>query len=63
MVEEALTLARNLGPAAPTAAWFKEDAARLSEDLDSFSEMAEERNYLLGLGWESEFAWPGRSGA
>ena len=63
MVEEALILARNLGPAAPTAAWFKTDAARLSEDLDSFSEMAEERNYLLGLGWESEFAWPGRSGA
>ena len=27
-----------------------------SADLDTLiSEMAEERNYLLGLGWESEF--------
>ncbi len=63
MVEEALGLTHNLGPEAPTTAWFKHDADRLSEDLDTFSEMTEERNYLLGLGWESEFAWPGRSGA
>lgn len=63
MVEESLHLARNLGPRAPTAAWFKNDAGRLSRDLDSFSEITEERNYLLGLGWESEFAWSGRSGA
>ena len=63
MVEEALTLARNLGPEVPAAAWFTSDAGRLCHDLDSFSEMAEERNYLLGLGWESEFSWPGRSGA
>jgi hypothetical protein len=63
MVEEALTLARNLGPDVPSAVWFKDDAGRLGRDLDSFSEMAEERNYLLGLGWESEFLWPGRSGA
>jgi len=63
MVEQALTLARNLGPDVPAAAWFKDDAGRLGHDLESFSEMAEERNYLLGLGWESEFRWPGRSGA
>ncbi len=63
MVEEALALARNLGAEVPAAAWFKNDARRLFHDLDSFSEMAEERNYLLGLGWESEFSWPGRSGA
>ena len=60
MVEDALGLARNLPPEVPAAAWFKHDAGRLCSELDSFSEMAEERNYLLGLGWESEFTWPGR---
>ncbi len=63
MIEEALCLVHNLGADVPAAAWFKTDAGRLSSDLDSFSQMTEERNYLLGLGWESEFRWPGRSGA
>ena len=63
MVEEALTLARALGADVPAAAWFADEAGRLVSDLDSFSEMAEERNYLLGLGWESEFSWRGRSEA
>ena len=63
MVEDALSLARNLIPDVPAAAWFKHDAGRLCTELDTFSEMAEERNYLLGLGWESEFTWPGRSEA
>jgi hypothetical protein len=61
MVEDALALARNLVPEVPAAAWFKHDAGRLWSELESFSEMTEERNYLLGLGWESEFGWPGRS--
>lgn len=61
MVEDALALARRLVPDVPAAAWFKHDAGRLWTELESFSEMTEERNYLLGLGWESEFGWPGRS--
>jgi hypothetical protein len=43
----------------PAASWFQTDADRLTIDLACFSEMAEERNYLLGLGWESEFQWTG----
>jgi len=61
MVEDALVLARNLVPEVPASSWFKSDAGRLSSELNSFSEMTEERNYLLGLGWESEFSWTGRS--
>ena len=60
LVEEALGLVRNLGSDVPAADWFKTDATRLSSDLANFSEMTEERNYLLGLGWESEFTIPGR---
>ncbi len=60
LVEEALQLVRNLGTEVPASDWFKHDAGRLSHDLANFSEMTEERNYLLGLGWESEFALPGR---
>ncbi len=55
MVEQALALVRNLGTDVPAASWFQTDADRLSLGLATFSEMAEERNYLLGLGWESEF--------
>lgn len=62
LVEEAALLVRNLEGGVPSTAWFKDDAGRLCQDLESFSEMAEERNYLLGLGWESEFTWPGRTG-
>ena len=56
LIEETTGLVRNLGSDVPAADWFKSDANRLSTDLASFSEMTEERNYLLGLGWESEFA-------
>ncbi len=34
---------------------FLATASRLMADLGSFAEAAEERNRLLGLGWESEF--------
>lgn len=59
MIEEAMNLVRNLETEVPAASWFKTDADRLSIGLACFSEMAEERNYLLGLGWESEFQWTG----
>jgi hypothetical protein len=55
MVEQALGLVRNLGTGVPAANRFQSEAERLSHGLAVFSEMAEERNYLLGLGWESEF--------
>jgi hypothetical protein len=55
MIEETLGLVRNLETDVPAASWFATEAARLSRGLASFSEMTEERNYLLGLGWESEF--------
>lgn len=55
LIEETTSLVRNLELDVPAADWFKTDATRLSNDLASFSEMTEERNYLLGLGWESEF--------
>jgi len=57
MIEEAMALVRNLEMEIPAATWFKEEASRLHSDLATFSEMTEERNYLLGLGWESEFTW------
>jgi len=55
MIEEAMGLVRELETDVPAASWFKTEADRLSADLAAFSEMTEERNYLLGLGWESEF--------
>jgi len=61
LIEEATELVSRLESEIPSAKWFTQEAGRLSRDLESFSEMAEERNYLLGLGWESEFTWPGRS--
>lgn len=57
MIEEALSLVRELETDVPAASWFKAEAGRLSRDLADFSEMTEERNYLLGLGWESEFTY------
>ena len=56
LVEEALNLVGRLTRSGPTANWFKKEACLLSRDLAAFSEAAEERNYLLGLGWESEFS-------
>ena len=55
LVEQALGLVRNLGTEVPAASWFQAEADLLSVELAAFSETAEERNYLLGLGWESEF--------
>jgi len=59
MIEEAMNLVRNLETDVPAASWFQTDADRLTIGLACFSEMTEERNYLLGLGWESEFQWTG----
>ncbi len=55
LVEEAMELVHSLETGVPAASWFKSEAAILSRDLVAFSEVTEERNYLLGLGWESEF--------
>ena len=55
LIEEALTLVHRLETGVPASSWFKTEAAILSQDLAAFSEVTEERNYLLGLGWESEF--------
>ncbi len=55
LVEEAMDLVHRLECGVPAASWFKAEATILSQDLATFSEMTEERNYLLGLGWESEF--------
>lgn len=57
MIEEAMNLVRDLETEIPAASWFKTEANRLTRDLADFSEMTEERNYLLGLGWESEFTY------
>ena len=56
LIEEAMNLVRELESDGPAASWFATEARRLSRGLADFSEMTEERNYLLGLGWESEFA-------
>ena len=60
VIEKATELVRKLESGIPASTWFKSEADRLSRDLSAFSEMTEERNYLLGLGWESEFSWTGR---
>jgi len=56
LIEEAMNLVRELESDVPAASWFAREASRLSRGLADFSEMTEERNYLLGLGWESEFS-------
>jgi len=56
LVEEAMELVHRLETGVPAASWFKAEASILSQDLAAFSEVTEERNYLLGLGWESEFS-------
>jgi hypothetical protein len=60
LIEESLALVRNLGRNPQPTHWFQRQAPLLSRDLAAFSEATEERNYLLGLGWESEFTWHGR---
>jgi hypothetical protein len=61
LVEEALRLTRLLAEDIPASAWFMRQAPHLLKDLTEFSRTTEERNFLLGLGWESEFTWPRRS--
>lgn len=56
LAEESLTLTRDLDPRDPADSWFRTQAIKLSQDLAELSRTTEERNYLLGLGWESEFA-------
>jgi hypothetical protein len=60
LVEEVLTAVGDLLGAAVSARGFQTQASNLRRDLSEFSETTEERNYLLGLGWESEFAWSSR---
>lgn len=62
LLEEALTLVGKLSRDARASSWFHCEATRLSRDLVAFGAAAEERNYLLGLGWESEFRVRGRRG-
>lgn len=57
LIEEAMNLVRHLETDVPAASWFQTEAAHLTRGLADLSEMTEERNYLLGLGWESEFAY------
>jgi hypothetical protein len=61
LVEEALRLTRQLAEDIPASAWFIRQAPRLLTDFLEFSRTTEERNFLLGLGWESEFTWSNRS--
>jgi hypothetical protein len=56
LAESALTLTRTLEEHRPAETWFHNEAVALSHSLAELSQTAEERNYLLGLGWESEFA-------
>lgn len=62
LVEEALALVEDLARGHSGGHWFREPARTLSRDLAAFSEAAEERNFLLGLGWESEFTRGRREG-
>ena len=56
LAEHALILTRALDDQSPADHWFRNQAILLSQDLADLSQTAEERNYLLGLGWESELA-------
>ena len=60
LVEEAMSSVQSLCQDPESAQWFQSQAPLLNRDLWAFGEAAEERNFLLGLGWESEFAWPNR---
>jgi hypothetical protein len=57
LLEDALQLVRQLASDLPATGWFLRQAPRLLRDLAEFSRTTEERNFLLGLGWESEFTW------
>jgi hypothetical protein len=60
LVEEAISSVYALIASSDSTQWFQSQAPLLNRDLWAFGEAAEERNHLLGLGWESEFAWPHR---
>lgn len=60
LIEQSVTMVHNLGTDVPAADWFKTDAPKLVRGLVEFGKLTEERNYLLGLGWESEFQNRGR---
>ncbi len=54
LLEEALASTAGFTCAAVARGWFQREALRLSRRLSEFARTAEERNFLLGLGWESE---------
>ncbi len=56
LAEKALKLTRELAESQPSSTWFRNEAVQLSQNLAELSRTTEERNFLLGLGWESEFA-------
>jgi len=60
LVEEAIASVYALIGSADSTQWFQSQAPLLNRDLWAFGEAAEQRNHLLGLGWESEFVWPHR---
>lgn len=60
LAETALNATRSLTEQRAIDAWFCNEAVQLSHRLSDLSHALEERNYLLGLGWESEFARPRR---
>jgi hypothetical protein len=54
LLERAFALVEKLENGIAATEWFQRDAARLSRGLEDFEVATEERNFLLGLGWESE---------
>lgn len=60
LAELALTLTLTLDDRHLASDWFREQAVALSQSLAELSRTTEERNFLLGLGWESEFSGPRR---
>ncbi len=54
LLEQLCGLASRLTDGLAAEEWFREDAGLLWQGLNDFEAAAEERNFLLGLGWESE---------
>lgn len=54
LLEDAYALVARLDNGLAAAGWFEHDAERLTRGLAEFETATEERNFLLGLGWESE---------
>lgn len=53
LLEESLALTAALARDARSSSWFAREAVRLGRDLAALGDAAEERNLLLGLGWEA----------